>query len=58
MLKIYVTHGVVVDEVHETISFRQSEFLKKMIHFVTQKNEAEKDPQREFYKLLKKYILW
>ena len=58
MLKIYVTHGVVVDEVHETISFIQSEFSKKMIHFDTQKNEAGKDSQRHFYKLLKKYILW
>ena len=46
MLKIYVTHGVTVDEVHETISFRQSEFLKRMIHFDTQKNEAEKDSQK------------
>ena len=44
---------MVVDEVHETICFRQSEFLKKMIHSDTQKNEAEKDSQRDFYKLLK-----
>ena len=36
-LKIYVRHGMVVDEVHETISFRQSEFLKKMIHSDTPK---------------------
>ena len=53
MLKIYVTHGVVVDEVHETISFIKSEFSKKMIHFDMQKNEAGKDFQRHFYKLLK-----
>ena len=36
-LKIYVRHGMVVDEVHETICFRQSEFLKKMIHSDTPK---------------------
>ena len=29
MVKSYVTQEVVVDEVHETISFRQSEILKK-----------------------------
>ena len=52
-LKIYVTYGVVVDEVRETISFIQSEFLKKMTHFDTQKKEAEKDSKRDFYKLLK-----
>ena len=44
-LKIYVTYGVVVDEVHETISFRQREFLKKMTHFDTQKKRLKKIPK-------------
>ena len=36
---------MVVDEVHESISFRQSEFLKKMTHFDTQKKRLKKIPK-------------
>ena len=43
---------MVVDEFQETISFRQSKWLQKTIHFNTPKNEAEKDSRRDFYILL------
>ena len=37
MLKIYVRHGMVVDKIHEIISFKQSNWLEKNINFNTQK---------------------
>ena len=37
MLKIYVRHGIVVDKVHEIISFKQSKCLEKYINFNAQK---------------------
>ena len=33
MLKFYVRHGMVVDKVHETISFKQSKWLEKYMEF-------------------------
>ena len=53
MLKFYVGHGMVVDKVHEIISFRQSKLLEKYIIFNTQKrNQAVNDFGKDFYKLL------
>ena len=53
MLKFYVRHGMVVDKVHEIISFKQSKWLEKYIYFNTQKrNKAKNDFQKDFYKLL------
>ena len=44
MLKFCVRHGMVVDKVHEIISFKQSKWLEKYINFNTQKrNQAVKD---------------
>ena len=53
MLKFYIRHGMIVDKVQETISFRQSKWLEKYINFNTQKrNQAAYDFERDFYKLL------
>ena len=41
MLKFYVRYGMIVDKVHDIISFRQSRWLEKNINFITQKrNQA------------------
>ena len=53
MLKFYVRHGMVVEKIHETISFKQSKWLESYISFNTQKrNKAENDFEKEFFKLL------
>ena len=53
MLKFYVRHGLIVDKVHDIISFRQSRWLEKYINFNTQKrNQAANDFEKDFYKLL------
>ena len=53
MLKFYVRHGMVVDKIHEIISFKQSKWLEKYINFNTLKrNKAKNDFEKDFYKLL------
>ena len=53
MLKFYIRHGMVVDKVHNVISFKQSKWLEKYISFNTQKrNNAKNDFEKDFYKLL------
>ena len=53
MLKFYVRHGMIVDKVHEIMSFKQSKWLEKYINFIFQKrNQAVKDFEKDFYKLL------
>ena len=53
MLKFCVRHGMVVDKIHEIISFKQSEWLEKNITFKTQKrNQAVNDFEKGFYTLL------
>ena len=53
MLKFYVRHGMIVDKVHEIISFKHSKWLDKYISFNTQKrNKAVNDFDKDFYKLL------
>ena len=53
MLKTYVRHGMVVDNVHEIISFKQSKWLEKHLSFNTQKlNRDEIEFEKDFYKLL------
>ena len=53
MLKFYVRHGMVVDKIHEIISFKQSNWLEKNVNFITQKrNKAKNDFEKDFYKLL------
>ena len=52
MLKIYVRHGMIVENIHDLISFRQSKRLEKYISFITQKrNRAENDFEKDFFKL-------
>ena len=53
MLKFYVRHGMIVDKVHNIISFRQSRWLENYITFNAQKrNKAQNDFEKDFYKLL------
>ena len=53
MLKFYIRHGMIVDKVHNIISFKQSRWLEKYISFNTQKrNKAKNDFEKDFYKLL------
>ena len=54
MLKFYIRHGMIVDIVHDIISFKQSRWLEKCINFNTQKrNQAVNVFGKDFYKLLK-----
>ena len=53
MLKFYVRHGMIVEKVHNVVSFIQSRWLEKCISFNTQKrNKAKNDFEKDFYKLL------
>ena len=53
VLKFYVRHGMIVDQVHSIISFKQSRWLERYINFNTQKrNQAVNDFEKDFYKLL------
>ena len=53
ILNLYVRHGMIVDKVHDIISFRQSRWLEEYINFNTQKkNQAVNDFEKDFYKLL------
>ena len=53
MLKFHVRHGMIVDKVHNVISFTQSMWLEKYINFITRKrNQAVNDFEKDFYKLL------
>ena len=53
MLKFYVRHGMIVEKIHEIISFKQSRWLEKYISFNTQKrNRAKNDFEKDFSKLL------
>ena len=42
MLKFYVRHVILVDKIHEIISFKQSKWLEKYINFKTQKRNKAK----------------
>ena len=51
MLNFYVRHGMIVDKVHDIISFKQSKWLESFINFNTQKrNQAVNDFEKDFYK--------
>ena len=55
LLKFYVRHGMVVEKVHEIISFKQSKWMKKYIRFNTQKrNQGVNDFEKDFSKILNK----
>ena len=53
MLKFYVRNGMVVEKIHEIISFKQSKWLESYISFNTEKrNKAKNDFEEDFFKLL------
>ena len=53
VLKFYLRHGMIVDKVHNIMSFKQSRWLEKYIYFNTQKrSQAVNDFEKDFYKLL------
>ena len=53
MLKFYTRHGMIINKVHNIISFKQSKWLEKYINFNTQKrNMSKNDFEKDFYKLL------
>ena len=53
MLKIYVRHGMIVEKIHEIISFKQSKWLERYNSFNTQKrNKAKNDFEKGFFKFL------
>ena len=53
MLKFYVRHGMIIEKIHENISFKQSKWLEKFISFNTQKrNRAKYDFEKDFFKFL------
>ena len=53
MLTFYVKHGMIVEKIHEIISFKQSKWLEGYISFNTQKrNKAKNDFVKDFFKLL------
>ena len=53
MLKFYVRHGMIVNKVHDIMSFKQSKWLEKYKNFNTQRrNKAKNDFEKDFYKLL------
>ena len=53
MLKFYVKYGMIVEKVHEVISFKQSKWLEKYINFNTLKrNRTKNDFEKDFYKIL------
>ena len=53
MLKFYVRHGMVVEKIHEIISFKQSKWLESYISFNTQKrNKAKNEFEKDFFKFL------
>ena len=53
MLKFYVRHGMIVEKIHEIISFKQSKWLEGYISFNTQKrNTAKNHLEKDFFKLL------
>ena len=50
LLKLYVRLGMVVEKIHEIISFKQSKWLEKYISFNTQKrNRAKNDFKKDFF---------
>ena len=53
MLKFYIRHGMIVEKIHEIISFKQSRWLECYISFNTRKrNKAKNDFEKDFFNLL------
>ena len=41
LLKFHVRHGMIIEKIHDVISFRHSKWLKKNIYFNTQKRNHD-----------------
>ena len=55
MLKVYVRYCMIVEKIHENISFEQSKRLEQVISFITQKRSESKNYfEKDFYKVLNK----
>ena len=53
MLKISNKQGMLVEKIHEVVSYNQSKWLKKYIKCDTiKRNEAQNDFEKNFYELL------
>ena len=53
MLKFYIKQGMIIEKVHNIISFKQSKWLEKYMNIITQKrSRAKNDFEKDFYKLL------
>ena len=53
MLKFYVRHGMIVEKIHEIISFKQSKWLEGYISLITQKrNKAKDDFEKDCFEFL------
>ena len=51
--KFYIRHGLIVDKIHERISFKQSKWLEKYTSVNYQKrNKPKNDFEKDFYKSL------
>ena len=50
MLNLYAGHGMIVEKIHENISFKQSKWLKKNISFNAKKRELKKNLRNTFIK--------
>ena len=54
LLKFFVRYGMLVDKIHEILSFIRSKWLEKCINFNTQRlNRAKNEFEIDFYNLLK-----
>ena len=52
ILKYHIRHVMIIDKIHEIISFKQSKWLAKYRNFNTQKrNKAKNEFEKGFYKL-------
>ena len=53
MLNFCVSHSMIVEKIHENISYEQSEWLERYNNFNTQKrNKAKKDFEKDFFLLV------
>ena len=53
MLKFYVRHGMIIEKIHEILSFKQRKWLERYISFNTQKrNKAKNDFEKDYFIIL------
>ena len=48
MLKSYVRHGMINDEIHEIVFFKQGKWLEKYIISIAQRNQTVYDFEKDF----------